>query len=187
LVHRQSVNSDFIEKRGGFPRDVVGIALTDPAWETKESVAAWLRKELKLLRDAEAKPGAAPVRRGKTLSRIQISEIAMELLTCIAGDCLICLFQELLNIDRHRKSLADTFSLIDRCAQIQATMQLQGQGLGVRGLAKIMSVAPSTITRWQRANSYWKRVQFYKDVSSTCLRADYSAQIAGCSPPCDGC
>jgi len=45
------------------------LALTDAAWETKESVATWLRKELSVLRDAEATPGTAPVRRGEALSR----------------------------------------------------------------------------------------------------------------------
>jgi hypothetical protein len=33
--HRKSMDSDFIEKRGGFSRHVVALALTDPDWETK--------------------------------------------------------------------------------------------------------------------------------------------------------
>jgi hypothetical protein len=107
--HRKSRDSDFIEKRGGFPHHVVSLALTDPAWETKETVAAWLREELKQLREAEAKPGAAPVRRGKAVSRIEISEIAIELLECLAGQKLTCLFQELLDVDRHRKSRSEVF------------------------------------------------------------------------------
>src|SRR5262249_47375105 len=142
-----TVDSDFIEKRGGFPHDVVILALTDPDWETKESVAAWLRQELKLLLQAETKPGTAPARRGKTLSRIEISEIAVELLQCLGGETLICLFQELLDVDRHRKSLADGFSQLDRAAEIEAMAQLQGVSLGVRRLAERISVSPRTVTR----------------------------------------
>src|SRR5436309_2465240 len=62
--HRRSTNLDFVQKRGGFSRDVANLALDNSAWETKELVAGWLRSELKLLRDAKAKPGEAPVRRG---------------------------------------------------------------------------------------------------------------------------
>src|SRR5262249_43129691 len=180
--HRKSVDSDFIEKRGGFPHDVVILALTDPDWETKESVAAWLRQELKLLREAEVKPGAAPVRRGKTLSRIEISEIAVELLQCLGGEILLCLFQELLDVDRHRKSLADGFFQLDRAAEIEAMAQLQGVSLGVRLLAKRMSVSPSTVTRWKRSRFFWDRVKLNKDCWGSALRADYFEQIKAAVP-----
>jgi hypothetical protein len=79
------------------------LALTDSNWETKETVASWLRKELKVLREAESEPGTAPVRRRGALSKTMISDVAIELLECIGGESLVCLFQELLDIDRHRK------------------------------------------------------------------------------------
>ena len=180
--HRKSTDSDFIEKRGGFPRAVVILALTDPDWETKERVAAWLRGELKLLREAEASPGTAPVRRGKTLSRIEISEIAMELLECLGGECLICLFQELLKIDRHRKSLADNYFQLNQAAEIEAQAQLQGQSLGVRLLANQMSVSPSTVTRWKKSESFCERVEFHKQCWGCALREDYFEQIKSTFP-----
>jgi hypothetical protein len=180
--HRKSNDATFIEKKGEFPSPVVTLALTDPDWETKESVAAWLRKELKLLREAETKPGTAPVRRGKTLSRIEISEIAVELLECIAGESLTCLFQELLEIDRHRKSLAENFSQLDQAADVEATTSLQGISLGVRALAKLLSVSPSTVTRWKKSQAFRERVEFHKHTWKLVLREDYFADIKKTAP-----
>jgi hypothetical protein len=137
--HRKSAVSDLVEKQGQFSHHVATLALTDSDWETKEAVAAWLRSELKLLREAEAKPGAAPVRRGKALSRTQISDIAIELLECIGGECLVCLFQELLDVDRHRKSLSENFSQLEKGAEIEAQTQLQGRPMGVRELGPVDS------------------------------------------------
>jgi len=180
--HRKSAASDFIKKRGGFSNHVVNLAITDPDWETKETVAAWLRRELKLLRDAEAKLGTAPVRRGRTLSRIDISEIAIELLECIGGQSLVCLFQELLDVDRHRRSLSDNFSQLDKAAEIEAIAQLQGHSLGVRTFAKQVSVSPSTVTRWRKARSYCERVEFHKHCWGDVLRGDYFEQIKNTFP-----
>jgi hypothetical protein len=78
--HRKSAASEIIAKRGGFSSNVATLALTDSAWETKEAVASWLRRELKALREAEGKSGAAPVRRRAALSRSVVSDIAIELL-----------------------------------------------------------------------------------------------------------
>jgi hypothetical protein len=180
--HRKSRDSDFIEQRGGFSRHVVDLALADPDWETKETVAAWLRKELKQLREAEAKPGAAPVRRGKALSRIEISEIAVELLECLAGQKLTCLFQELLDVDRHRKSRSETFSQLEAAAEIEAQTQLQGKPLGVREFAKYMSVAPSSVSRWRRSQFFWERVELIKSSLENVLRADYFEKIRAAAP-----
>jgi hypothetical protein len=58
---RKSEINDFIKQRGGFSKHVALLALTDADWETKETVATWLRSELKRLREAEARPGTAPV------------------------------------------------------------------------------------------------------------------------------
>jgi hypothetical protein len=82
--HRKYTVSELVEKRGRFSNHVATLALTDSAWETKEVVATWLRDELKVLRSAEAKPGTAPVRRGGALSKAVISDLAIELLECIA-------------------------------------------------------------------------------------------------------
>jgi hypothetical protein len=180
--HRKSRDSDFLEKRGGFSRHVADLALEDPDWETKETVAVWLRKELKQLREAETKPGVAPVRRGKALSRIEISEIAIELLECLAGPKLTCLFQELLDVDRHRKSRSEVFSQIEAAAEIEAQTQLQGKPLGVREFARYMSVSPSSVTRWRRSGVFWERVEFHKSVWGEGLRDDYFEKIKATAP-----
>jgi hypothetical protein len=180
--HRKSEDSDFIEKRGGFPHHVVTLALTDPDWETKETVADWLRKELNQLREAEAKPGAAPVRRGKALARIEISEIAIELLECIAGQKLTCLFQELLDVDRHRKSLSEDFSKSEAAAEIEAQTRLQGKQLGVREFAKLVSVSPSSVSRWRRSESFWERVELSKSSWDRVLRDSYFEEIRATAP-----
>jgi hypothetical protein len=180
--HRTSVNASFVEKRGGLPRVVVNLALNDRAWETKETVAGWLRDELRRLREAEAERGAAPVRRGKTLSRIEISEIAIELLGPLVGESLFCLFQELLDIDRHRIALDANYSKFAQAAEMEAMVRLQGRSWGVRALAKQMSVSPSTITRWKRSLSFCERVELAKRRVGEFLREDYFEQIKAAAP-----
>jgi hypothetical protein len=180
--HRKYSDETFIKKHGGFSDHVVMLALTDPDWETKETVAAWLRKELKQLREAEATPGAAPVRQGKAMSRIEIAEIAVELLACLAGQKLTCLFQELLDVDRHRKLLSETFSQLESATDLEAQAQLQGKELGVRLFAKAMSVSPSSVTRWRRSAFYWERVEGKKKIWELVLREDYFEKIKATAP-----
>lgn len=180
--HRKSAVSELIEKQGGFSSHIATLALTDSDWETKETVAAWLRTELKLLRDAEAKSGAAPVRRHGVLSRSVISDAAVELLECIGGEALVCLFQELLDVDRHRKSLAENFVQLDRAADMEAQLELQGAELGVRKFAKQMSVSPSTVTRWRKSTTYCQRVSSHKMVWEHFMRDEYFVQIRKDAP-----
>ena len=66
---RLSAHSNLIQERGGFQREEAILVLTNDMWETKERCAVWLRTELKLLRDGEARTGAAPVRNRLALSR----------------------------------------------------------------------------------------------------------------------
>jgi hypothetical protein len=178
----KSANEKFIQERGGFPSSVAYLATADPDWETKEVVADWLRHELKALRDAEAQPGSAPVRRGSTLSRLQISKIAIDLFECLAGNSLFSLFQELLEVDRHRKSLANGFEELSLAAQIQAQAQLRGLNVGVRQLAKLVSVAPSTVTRWMKSQPFCEQVELYKRVWDRVLRENYFEQIRAALP-----
>jgi hypothetical protein len=180
--HRKNANSQLIEKRGGFSCHVATLALTNSDWETKETVAAWLRNELKLLREAEAKSGSAPVRRGKALSRTAISDLALELLECIGGNSLICLFQELLDVDRHRRSLADDFVQLNKAASIEAQLDLQGQRMGVRSFAHELSVSPSTVTRWRKSPAFLERVDFHKRVWEMALRDEFFDAIRKDAP-----
>jgi hypothetical protein len=175
--HRMSAASHLLEKRGGFSSDVATLALTDPDWETKEAVASWLRRELEILRKAEEKTGTAPVRRKAALSRTAISDVAIELLEGIAGEALICLFQELLDVDRHRKSLAENFVSLNSAAELEAHFQLQGLDLGVRELANRMSVSPSSVTRWRKNPAFHDRVASKKRVWGRFLRDKYFDEI----------
>lgn len=174
---RKSAVSDLIEKRGRFSKHVSMLALTDSDWETKEAVASWLRRELKVLREAEGKSGEAPVRRSAALSRTVISDVAIELLECIGGESLICLFQELLDIDRHRRSIAESSAQLDQAAAMQAQLELQGRNMGVREFAGHMSVAPSSVTRWRKSAAYRERLDFHKQVWANFLREEYFEQI----------
>jgi hypothetical protein len=178
--HRKSNASTIIEKRGGFSHEVANMALTDPDWETKHTVALWLRRELSQLRAAEAEPGKAPVRRSKAMSRIEIADLAIELLDSLnhcVGETLICLFQELLDVDRHRRSLAADFSQIAKAAEFEAQIQLQELPYGVRKFAACLSVAPNTVTRWRRSKFYRERVEMSRSCWSHVLRDDYFEKI----------
>jgi hypothetical protein len=183
--HRKSNVATVIERRGGFDKHVAMFAITDPDWETKHAVAIWLRKELSQLRKAEARTRSAPVRRLKAMSRLEIAEMAIELLESLddsVGEALICLFQELLDVDRHRRSLAAAYSPLDRAAEFQAHMELQGLPCGVRKLAERLSVSPSTVTRWRRSSFYRESVERKKSVWSMVLRDDYFDKILADDP-----
>jgi hypothetical protein len=179
---RKHAVSEKIKKRGGFSSSITTLALTDPDWETKETVAAWLRRELKTLRKIEATAGSAPVRRRLAMSRSEIADIAVELLECLGGQSLTCLFQELLDVDRRRKSLAEDFLNLDSAANSEAMLSLQGGNIGVREFAKLREVAPSTVTRWRRSEEYRALVQFHKDIWDGVLRNKYFDKIKLDSP-----
>jgi len=149
---------------GRLQKKEVSEALVDSDPATKEKAAVWLRSELATLRDAEKK-GQHPVRRGKTLSRLDIADLAFTMLESARapGDQLLSLLQELLNVDRHRKSLAaSSHEQFDRAANWEAQSALQGAGCGVRELARRVSVSVSTASQWKKSPQYGKRVEFYK-------------------------
>jgi hypothetical protein len=175
-------SSALIKKRGGFPKEIVYHALSSPEWETKELIAAWLRNELELLRAYSSKPGAAPVRTGKALSKLQIAEIAIELLEPLGGNQLTSLFQELLDIDRHRKSLANNYEQMNKAAQADAASQLQGSHLGVNHLARELGVAGSPVTRWRQSQRYLEMVKSHKETWDRVLREHYFKQIKSLYP-----
>jgi hypothetical protein len=98
---------------------------------------------------------------------------------------LICLFQELLDVDRHRKSLAEAFVQLDRAAEADAQLGLQGANMGVRKFASHMSVSPSTVTRWRRASEFRQRVDFHRKIWADFLRDEYFNQIKKDAPAID--
>jgi hypothetical protein len=176
---RLTAHEKRIQERGGFrTKEEAHLVLVDRRWETKERCALWLRTELKRLRDAEARTGVAPLRNRLSLSRIEIADVAVTMLECLGvGDHLLCLFQELLNVDRHRRELATSDANLDIAAQIEAQVSLQGLPCGVRELAKSVSVRPSSVTRWRRSDKYRERVEFYRRIWSRALRDEYFEKI----------
>jgi hypothetical protein len=149
--------------KAGLKRSEATNAVTSKYPITKEKAAKWLRSELRRLRDFQ-KSGRHPSRRGTTLSLLEISDIAftmLEALDCV-GDELLSLLQELLNLDRHRRSLAANLEAIDVAAQLGAQVTLKGKELGVRELARHLSISVSTASAWLRSPEYKERVALYE-------------------------
>jgi hypothetical protein len=144
-------------------KDEVTDALVNINPETKEKAAKWLRSELHKLKDAQ-KGGRHPSRRRTTLSLLEIAAAAFTMLEAV--DCvdieLLSLLEELLNLDRHRGILAANFEIFERAAQADAQLTLQGKVLGVRELARQVSISVSTASKLRRSTEYKERVAFHK-------------------------
>ena len=184
-----------LEERGGFiDADAHRALLGNP--EVIEEVAKWLRQELASLRDAEKKVGKAPVLMKGALSRTDISDLAITMLSEDAlglqeepQDELIALLAELLDVDRHRRAMAKTPSeAMITAAQNVATIE----GIGVRELAKFVGIAPSTVSAWRKDPEYkqqverWKR--FYAGPSIKAILCHFAGKdncAAGCAESLD--
>src|SRR5262249_49773617 len=117
-----------------------------------------------ILREGERTSGKAPARRGLTLHRIEIADLAMTMTEACGGpEQLICLLQELLDVDRHRHSLRKNHSPArDRAAQIEGRCLAENRNIGVNELAQAVKVAPSTITNWRKDSDYRRQVEYSK-------------------------
>jgi len=142
--------ADFLTGRGMHPVHVRRILRTGDL-VTKEGVAMWLRLYLRKLRDHERIVGTSPVFVGGAVPRSAIADLALTMLECFhpkIGDQLISLFQELLDVDRHRRRRAQ-LDRLDRmfraAAKIDALYELTGEPpLSVRFVARTFGVSPST-------------------------------------------
>ena len=169
FLHRMNRLSELLEERGSFSRDEVSNVLVsistdqiNKAFELTERAAEWLRIELKNLRDGEKVEGKAPVLTGQALSRLLIADLAMTMVAGLEeqpGPELIALLMELLNVDRHRRSLAAAHS---EEKDIAVAVDAQIPNVGVRELAKHVGVAPSTITAWRRDPGYEKDIKLIR-------------------------
>lgn len=156
--------TETIADRGGFARKVATKALTGNE-NFSEQVSRWLRNELSSLREGEKTTGAAPVLAGNAMSRVVIADIAMTMIESLdaPGDELLALLMELMNLDRHRRSLAGrSGSKFKFACQIEA----QVPKIGVRKLAEKIDVAASRITEWRKNPDYDSKVEFYKKLFS---------------------
>jgi hypothetical protein len=174
IWHGSSLRKLIIE-RGHFTRDEADVALgnctidqarlaqinVDP--EIQEKVALWLIGELKRLREGERQIGTAPVLSGKTMSRLDIADLAMTMLeTCEGrpGHNLVYLLQQLLDIDRHRKALAEIRSeKFDLAVRIDAQEYLKGRPQSALQLSRHLSVSPTTLITWRRLPEYHGKVE----------------------------
>jgi len=132
--------------------------LTNENRYLNEKAARFLRKELSTLRALEKK-GGANVRLRRAVSRLEIADVALTLLENAGptvGENLFCLLEELLNIDRHRAYMTIKNSAAkDKAAAIDANHLINKKKLlGVRALAKLVLVSPSTVTEWRRSQTY---------------------------------
>ncbi len=169
FMRRMDRLCELLVERGSFSRDEASNVLVsistdriNKAFELTERAAEWLRIELKNLRDGEKVEGKAPVLTGQSLSRLLIADLAMTMVAGLEeqpGPELIALLMELLNVDRHRRSLGAAHS-----EEKDSAMQLEAQvpNVGVRELAKHVGVAPSTITAWRRDPDYEKHVKLIR-------------------------
>jgi hypothetical protein len=164
LILRISAYQQLLMKRGGFTHEQALETLADPDPGKKEPVAAWLRVELEKVRRGEKKVGAAPILNGEAVSRLIIADLAMGMLeNCDGqpGEKLIGLFQELLNVDRHRNAVYEKStpkSKYHRAASIDA----QEDKVGLREMAGILSVSPATIKTWRESERYRSEVKWKK-------------------------
>jgi hypothetical protein len=161
---RLHVLKDLIVRRGGFQREEAIAALTSDDPLTKEPVARWLSVELEKLRDGD---GKAPVRNKRALSRLVISDLAFTMLecNCTPGDELLFLLQQLLNVDRHRATVAEASASRDDMALtalIDALAALAGLSPSLRDLAKVAGVSLSTVSAWRKSAEYRRHVAFQK-------------------------
>ena len=150
---------DIAEKRSAMPRKTIQDAFNGDN-KKSEKIAKWLRAELAQLRAEESKASTAPVVTGTCLGRATISDMAITLLSILnkVGSELCMLLAELLDVDRHRRNLSkDKAPLKYICALVDS----QNPGIGVRELAEVMGVVPSTIYRWRRDRSYQDSVENY--------------------------
>jgi hypothetical protein len=147
---------NILVERGHFSSVTATQALTDAWSESKEKAARWLRNELQFVRKEEQKVGSSPVRRGKLLSRLIIADLAITMLQFLQEapqENLVCLLQELLDVDRHRRAQVQLESYFD-AIKGEARARVLGKRFKVRRLAKRIGVSPSTITRWRKSKEY---------------------------------
>jgi hypothetical protein len=178
---RLAAHCELMRKRGGFRLEEAAQAVISTNPEDKQAVARWLRGELKKLREAET--GSAPVRRGK--SRLIIADLAMtmtESLECL-GEDLVGLLRQLLDVDRHRKALAEIRSeKFETAVSILAEGYLKGQKYGIRKLAKMVSTSPSTVKAWRQSPMFRKAFEHKTWLWDQILRKDYFADIKAQNP-----
>jgi hypothetical protein len=130
------------------------------AMTASEALAFALRLSLAELKRAE-RQRARPVRDLRRPSRSWIGEIALDLLNrCEVrkyspGPKLSALFRELLNLQSYKHGTPRSFNARERAISII----VQQPDIGVRKLAGLVNVHPSTVTRWYQDPDFDERIR----------------------------
>lgn len=144
---------------------------------TIQKVAIWARGELKKLREFERlkrnnKIEKSPVLGLQSISRLQLSDIAFQGLSYCRdepNEDLLMLIAELLDVDRHRKKIAEKFSSgFLLAAQILA----QYPDVTNSDIAKMIEVNKSTIGRWRAMPEFNERIESYRKIFSGDMAKD---------------
>jgi hypothetical protein len=112
--------------------------------------------------------------RGSAISPLDIADLAITMLECPSGayapgENQLRLLKKLLNVDRHRASIAEKPAYrneFTQAARFEAQGLLRRKTYGVRELAKRVSVSPSTIIAWRKSAEYQSRVEAMKRIVS---------------------
>jgi hypothetical protein len=141
-----------------------------------EVLASELRMVLASLREAERaqrhrKSSKSPVRDAGMLPRSMLSEVAVDLLRdCKDGQYppgheLVCLIRELLNVDLANKDASREYTARELAINLVAA----GYS-GVRDLARVVRVSPSTVSQWLRDPSFNEAVAEAQAASERSLK-----------------
>jgi hypothetical protein len=151
-----------MQKHGGFTRQECFAATSGKDRHIAERVAIWLRKELLKLRRLD-RQNAHAARRRLALPLPEICDLALTMIersSLKPGNNLICLIQELLHVDRHRKRLAELHSEeLEKALVLESHMAIEGKKIGVNELARLVGVNPSTVSAWKKSPDYWTLVR----------------------------
>lgn len=145
----------------------------DIVFEATEIAADWARKELSCLREFErdaredrSKKPETPVLHGNVMGRSELSDLAITMLTIVEkpGNNLTMLLAELMNVDLHRKTLAEKKSNPDY--NVAAQLMAQIPDMKPVQLAKAVGRDKSTISRWMKKPDFQDWVGFYREAFS---------------------
>jgi hypothetical protein len=161
-----------------------------------EALSLFLREALNDLRRAEGSRKAAPVRTLKLVPRSLIANLAMFLLESCdernpPGPQLLQLFRDLLDVDLDRSNASEGLAKRRSAALIIAKYP----NIGITQIARILSINPSTVSRWQRSADFRHMVMIaqsdprkcqpstpYEKHLSKFLSKSAAASLSGWSP-----
>jgi hypothetical protein len=176
-MHRMDSLKALLVEKAGFSDDKASNALTGSAQYEDilaivEEAAEWARGELSRLKIQESKNRSSrdndnayntPVLHGDNVGSTELSDLAITLLTAVEspGENLTLLLAELLNVDRHRQTLAENDG---RDFGVAAQIVAQKADISQSDLAKSVGKNKSTISRWMKDPKFTESVESYRKI-----------------------